>query len=141
MDHPKVALVTGSGKRRIGWHVAEALAARGYALVVHYHTSATEAANRRVPAVAIRVVGDGFDEDLPMDFSAMFAHDGSLDAGAMFWYLAGHPHRAPGLVRYGMNQYRALTALAAFLDEFVAAVNDASTVQGYAPEAGVAPSR
>jgi pteridine reductase len=35
--------VTGSGKRRIGWHVAEALAARGYALVVHYRSSAREA--------------------------------------------------------------------------------------------------
>jgi pteridine reductase len=39
-----VALVTGSGKRRIGWHVAEALARRGYALVVHYRNSAAEAA-------------------------------------------------------------------------------------------------
>jgi pteridine reductase len=39
----KVALVTGSGKRRIGWHVAQALAARGYDLVLHYHTSAAEA--------------------------------------------------------------------------------------------------
>jgi pteridine reductase len=40
----KVALVTGSGKRRIGWHVADALAQRGYALAVHYSTSAAEAA-------------------------------------------------------------------------------------------------
>lgn len=43
MNSSKVALVTGSGKRRIGWHVADALAARGYAVAVHYHTSATEA--------------------------------------------------------------------------------------------------
>ena len=43
MNATKVALVTGSGKRRIGWHVAQALAARGYALVVHYRSSATEA--------------------------------------------------------------------------------------------------
>jgi pteridine reductase len=40
---PKVALVTGSGKRRIGAHVAEALAKHGYALAVHYRTSAAEA--------------------------------------------------------------------------------------------------
>lgn len=39
----KVALVTGSGKKRVGWHVAEALAERGYDLVIHYHTSAAEA--------------------------------------------------------------------------------------------------
>jgi pteridine reductase len=40
----KVALVTGSGKRRVGWHVASALAARGYALAIHYRSSAQEGA-------------------------------------------------------------------------------------------------
>jgi pteridine reductase len=39
----RVALITGSGKRRVGWHVAEALAQRGYSLIIHYHTSAKEA--------------------------------------------------------------------------------------------------
>jgi len=60
MSFRKVALVTGSGRRRIGWHVAEALAARGYALVIHYHTAAAEAAEtvesfraRGVEAVAL----------------------------------------------------------------------------------------
>ena len=43
MTTQKVALVTGSGKRRVGSHVADALAARGYALVIHYRSSATEA--------------------------------------------------------------------------------------------------
>ena len=43
MAHSRVALVTGSGKRRIGWHVADALAGRGHALVLHYRSSATEA--------------------------------------------------------------------------------------------------
>jgi pteridine reductase len=41
----KVALITGAGKRRIGWHVAQALAERGYSLGIHYHTSAAEAAD------------------------------------------------------------------------------------------------
>ncbi len=44
MSRSRVALVTGSGKRRVGWHVADALAARGYALVLHYRNSAAEAA-------------------------------------------------------------------------------------------------
>lgn len=39
----KVALVTGSGKQRVGWFVAEALAERGYALAIHYHRSAAAA--------------------------------------------------------------------------------------------------
>jgi pteridine reductase len=44
MTDRNVALVTGSGRRRVGYHVAAALAARGYALVVHYRRSAAEAA-------------------------------------------------------------------------------------------------
>src|SRR5437763_14896745 len=44
MAPPRVALVTGSGKRRIGWYVADALAQRGYALAIHYRNSAVEAA-------------------------------------------------------------------------------------------------
>src|SRR5262249_119162 len=43
MDPKKVALVTGAGRRRIGWHVAESLAQRGYSIAIHYRTSAAEA--------------------------------------------------------------------------------------------------
>lgn len=43
MPPAKVALVTGSGKQRIGWHVAQALAQRGYALAIHYRNSKAEA--------------------------------------------------------------------------------------------------
>jgi pteridine reductase len=39
----KVSLVTGSGKQRIGWHVAQALAQRGHHLAIHYRSSAAEA--------------------------------------------------------------------------------------------------
>ena len=61
MTHTKVALVTGSGKRRVGWYVAETLAARGYALAIHYNRSADEAAEtvvvfrtRGVEAIALQ---------------------------------------------------------------------------------------
>jgi pteridine reductase len=43
MSERRVALVTGSGKRRVGWHVADALARRGYALALHYRSSIAEA--------------------------------------------------------------------------------------------------
>ncbi len=43
MTERKVAIVTGSGKKRVGYHVAAALAASDYALVIHYNTSAAEA--------------------------------------------------------------------------------------------------
>ena len=61
MSTRRVALVTGSGKRRIGSAVAEALAGRGYSLVVHYYTSSAEADelveafhSRGVEAIAVR---------------------------------------------------------------------------------------
>jgi pteridine reductase len=60
MPPAKVALITGSGKRRVGSHVAEALAARGYALVIHYRSSGVEAADsvarfqaQGIPALAV----------------------------------------------------------------------------------------
>jgi pteridine reductase len=43
MPTNRVALVTGSGARRVGSVVADALARRGYAIAVHYRSSAAEA--------------------------------------------------------------------------------------------------
>jgi pteridine reductase len=54
MPPTRVALVTGSGKRRVGSVVADALAERGYAIAVHYRTSAAEAAET---ATALRARG------------------------------------------------------------------------------------
>ncbi|MBX9680551.1 MAG: SDR family oxidoreductase [Gemmataceae bacterium] len=51
----KVALVTGAGKRRVGSFIADALADRGYSLVIHYRSSATEA-NEAVAAYQKRGV-------------------------------------------------------------------------------------
>ncbi len=56
MANGKVALVTGSGARRIGWHVAAALAKRGYSLAIHYRSSAGDA---KETVAAFR--GDGID--------------------------------------------------------------------------------
>ena len=67
MSEQKVALVTGSGKKRVGAHIAAALAGRGFALAVHYRASATEAtetaaalaAQFGVPAVPVQAdLGD-----------------------------------------------------------------------------------
>jgi pteridine reductase len=61
MKTQRAALVTGSGKRRVGSHVADALAERGYALAIHYRNSATEAnaavaayQSRGVEAIAVQ---------------------------------------------------------------------------------------
>ncbi len=45
MQPKRLALVTGSGAKRVGSVVADALAKRGYSLAIHYRSSATEAAD------------------------------------------------------------------------------------------------
>ncbi len=60
----KIALVTGSGKRRVGSVVAEALAERGYSLAVHYRTSAAEGAETVDRLRRHGVEAEGFQADL-----------------------------------------------------------------------------
>ncbi|MEO6810856.1 MAG: SDR family oxidoreductase [Isosphaeraceae bacterium] len=60
----RVALVTGAGKRRIGWHVAVALAERGYSIAVHYHTSKSEAAETVEHLRGLGVEAESFPADL-----------------------------------------------------------------------------
>jgi pteridine reductase len=85
MAHAHVALVTGSGKRRIGWHVAAALAARGYALVLHYRSSAVEATEAVAAFQARGVEAIALQADLTEERSARGlieqarAHFGRLD--------------------------------------------------------------
>src|SRR4029077_9230907 len=86
MPPTKVALVTGAGKRRVGWHVADALAARGYALAVHYRSSAAEAAETVEAFRARGVEAVGFQADLTDERSVnglieqTMARFGRLDA-------------------------------------------------------------
>jgi pteridine reductase len=81
----KVALVTGSGKRRVGSVVADALARRGYAVAVHFRTSAAEA---EVTAAHLRTHGveaatfraDLSDEaDVRMLVDEVYARFGRID--------------------------------------------------------------
>jgi pteridine reductase len=62
--YEKVALVTGAGRRRVGQAVARALAARGYAIAVHYHRSATEAQEALVSLKEEGVKSQAFQADL-----------------------------------------------------------------------------
>src|SRR5262245_17797599 len=64
MPITKVALVTGSGKRRVGSHVADALAERGYAIADHYRSSDAEAGESVVRLRTLGVEAEKFQADL-----------------------------------------------------------------------------
>ena len=85
MTQPRVALVTGSGKERIGRHVADLLVARNYQLIVHYHTSASDAeeavsAYREQGVQALAMQADLTNEaEVYGLFQAAVSHFGRLD--------------------------------------------------------------
>lgn len=75
----KVALVTGSGKKRIGYHVAAALAERGYRLAVHYHTSAQDAAETVEEFRRQGCEAEAFQADLANESAVMALVQRTLD--------------------------------------------------------------
>ena len=85
MPAQKAALVTGSGRWRIGRHVAEALAGRGYAVAIHYRTAQAESqeaigALQKRGVTAFAVQADLADENAVRDMIAKtLAEFGRLD--------------------------------------------------------------
>lgn len=86
MTQRKVALVTGSGKKRVGYHVAAALAVRDYALAIHYHHSANDATDTaeqltRVHGVPVHVVRADLanEQDTEVMVADVLAHFGHVD--------------------------------------------------------------
>ncbi|MFO0878575.1 MAG: SDR family oxidoreductase [Gemmataceae bacterium] len=67
MSQAPVALVTGSGKKRVGWHIAEALARRGYHLALHYRSSAREATEAVAEFARLGVTVEAFQADLSQE--------------------------------------------------------------------------
>lgn len=67
MSTQRVALVTGSGKKRIGSVVAEALARADYAIAVHYRTSVEEAEETVDALRQLGVKAHGFQADLTQE--------------------------------------------------------------------------
>jgi pteridine reductase len=60
----RTALVTGSGKKRVGWHVADALARRGFAIAVHCRTSLAETETTVEHLRSLNVRAEPFQADL-----------------------------------------------------------------------------
>jgi pteridine reductase len=66
----RVALVTGSGRRRVGWHVAQLLGERGYAIALHYRTAEAEAAEAVAELLAKGIDAAAFQADLSREEDA-----------------------------------------------------------------------
>ena len=67
MSMSRVALITGSGKRRVGSFIAEALAGRGYALAIHYRSSAAAAEEAAAAFRQRGIEAEAFPADLTVE--------------------------------------------------------------------------
>ena len=86
MSANKVALITGSGKRRVGNVIARKLAGRGYDIALHYNSSADEAQQTARELAASGVRAEAFradvsrEDDVDRMFEAVIGSFRRIDA-------------------------------------------------------------
>jgi nucleoside phosphorylase len=72
-----------------------------------------------LPAVAIRVVSDLYDRDMPANIGATVDEKGNVRVGGVMKYVATHPLALPALIRLGRESRTAAEALAHFLETYI----------------------
>ncbi len=79
----------------------------------------SEARRYGVPAVAVRAICDGVDQDLPLDFNRTLNEDGRLAWLPALSQVLSSPTRLLELVRFGFETSKAARSLACFLDRYL----------------------
>jgi adenosylhomocysteine nucleosidase len=74
---------------------------------------------RKLSAVAIRVVSDRFDQDVPVDFSATVDEKGRVRIVGVLQKVVFHPINIPALIRLGRESKTAAEGLANFLEAYI----------------------
>jgi adenosylhomocysteine nucleosidase len=74
---------------------------------------------KKLPAVAIRVISDRFDEDVPANLDTTVDERGRVKIGGIVKHVASHPLQLPALIRLGRQSHTAAEALANFLEAFI----------------------
>jgi adenosylhomocysteine nucleosidase len=74
---------------------------------------------RKLSAVAIRVVSDRFDQDVPVDFSATVDETGRVRIAGVLQKVVFHPINIPALIRLGRESKTAAEGLANFLEAYI----------------------
>jgi nucleoside phosphorylase len=77
------------------------------------------ARERNVPAVAVRVISDRFDEDMPAEIETTLDERGRVKIGGVLKHVAAYPLQIPALIRLGRESQTAAEALAHFLEAFI----------------------
>jgi adenosylhomocysteine nucleosidase len=84
------------------------------------------------PAVAIRVISDKYDGEVPADVELTMNQRGRVQIGRVVRYLSKHPTHLPALVRLGRDSRTAAAALCAFLEAYIKEIS--FFTHGWLPE-------
>ncbi|MBI1750602.1 MAG: hypothetical protein HY234_09685 [Acidobacteria bacterium] len=104
-------IATTEEKKQLGIF-ADAVDMESYAVI-------EEARCRSLPAVAIRVISDTVDQEMPIDFSQSVDPRGRVALRGILRQIARRPQRLPAVMRLGLASVRAATVLAEFLDPYI----------------------
>jgi len=115
----------------------QALAEQGDAVEMESAGVLAAASAASIPAVAIRAISDGAEQDLPMDLSRVVSTKGSVRPVRLLGSLAAQPAALPGLLKLAGATRRAAAGLAEFLDRYIAALAKNGEARAAAGGAGV----
>lgn len=73
----------------------------------------------RLPVVAIRVISDTTERDMPVRIDTMVDEKGRLSVGGVVRQVVHHPLQLPALIKLGRESRTAAEALANFLEVFI----------------------
>jgi adenosylhomocysteine nucleosidase len=90
------------------------------------------ARERKLSAVAIRVVSDRFDQDIPVDFSTAVDEKGNVRIAGVLKRVVYNPINIPALIRLGRESKTAAEGLAHFLEAYIKKIS--LSTHGWPPE-------
>jgi adenosylhomocysteine nucleosidase len=96
-----------------------ALGESGDAVEMESFTILSIAEDCDVPAIAIRVISDRFDQNMPIDFSGSIDQCGHVMKGKLAREIASNPFKIPALIRLGRQSNVASERLARFLESYI----------------------
>lgn len=77
------------------------------------------AKQKNLPVVALRVISDRLDADMPVDIGTTVDERGRVSIRGVMKHVASHPLQLPALIRLGRQTHTAAEALAHFLESFI----------------------
>ena len=114
------AINTAEEKQHLGT-TADAVEMESFAVLWRARTDG-------IPAIAIRSISDGAEEDLPFDMNEVFTDRGKVSIPRVLGQVALRPQSLSEVVKLGRNSRRAAESLGKFLDAYIMALSERAKI-------------